>query len=94
MLATTLFIFGFVDTLGRKPSLFISAVGMGSLFYLIIATIKEGFGVPIGTIALDALNVLFWFCAAVATAAYLGARSCSNQVCIDLPYIPISPLSP
>ncbi|KAG6884738.1 hypothetical protein C0993_008649 [Termitomyces sp. T159_Od127] len=38
--ATTLFIFFGVETLGRKLSLFISAIGMGTLFYIIGALLK------------------------------------------------------
>lgn len=61
-------------------SMFVSVFSMLSLFYLIPATIKDGLGVPIAVIALDLLNVIFYFCAAVALAAYLGAHSCSNSV--------------
>jgi hypothetical protein len=40
LVATSLFVFGFVETLGRKLSLFISAVGMGTLFFIIGAILK------------------------------------------------------
>ncbi|KKY16165.1 putative non-classical export protein [Diplodia seriata] len=60
-------------------SMFVSVFSMLSLFYLIPATIKDGLGIPIATIALELLNVVFYFCAAVALAAYLGAHSCSNS---------------
>jgi hypothetical protein len=40
VVATTLFIFFGVETLGRKVSLFISAMGMGTLFYIIGAILK------------------------------------------------------
>jgi len=40
VVATTLFIFFGVETLGRKISLFISAMGMGTLFYIIGAILK------------------------------------------------------
>jgi len=38
--ATALFIFFFVESLGRKLSLFISAMGMGTLFFIIGAILK------------------------------------------------------
>ncbi|KJA22452.1 hypothetical protein HYPSUDRAFT_67123 [Hypholoma sublateritium FD-334 SS-4] len=40
VIATALFIFFFVESLGRKLSLFISAVGMGTLFFIIGAILK------------------------------------------------------
>ncbi|KAF9033569.1 general substrate transporter [Panaeolus papilionaceus] len=40
VVATAIFIFGFVESLGRKLSLFISAMGMGSLFFVIGAILK------------------------------------------------------
>ncbi|KAF9524765.1 general substrate transporter [Crepidotus variabilis] len=40
VVATAAFIFGLVDTLGRKLSLFISAMGMGTLFFIIGAILK------------------------------------------------------
>ena len=60
--------------------MFVAVFGMLSLLYLLPTTFLSGYSVPIVNIALDALNVLFWFCAAVATAAYLGVHSCSNRV--------------
>jgi hypothetical protein len=54
---------------------------MLSLLYLIPISFNDSFtGHPIIPIALDVLNVLFLFCAAVAMAAELGAHSCSNSV--------------
>lgn len=38
--ATAIFIFFFVETLGRKLSLFISAMGMGILFFIIGSILK------------------------------------------------------
>lgn len=58
--------------------MFVAVFGMLSLLYLIPTTFLDSFSVPIVNIALDVLNVLFWFCAAVATAAYLGVHSCNN----------------
>ena len=40
MVATALFVFFLVDTLGRKMALFISAMGMGTLFFIIGALLK------------------------------------------------------
>ncbi|KAF8649921.1 hypothetical protein AX16_005478 [Volvariella volvacea WC 439] len=40
VVATAIFIFGFVESLGRKIPLIISSVGMGSLFYIIGAILK------------------------------------------------------
>jgi hypothetical protein len=65
--------------------MFVSVFGMLSLLYLVPTTFMDSFSVPMVNMALDLLNVLFWFCAAVATAAYLGVHSCSNPVCHPLP---------
>ncbi|EHY58314.1 hypothetical protein HRR83_004826 [Exophiala dermatitidis] len=60
--------------------MFCAAFGMLSLFYLIAIAFNDGFtGHPILPVVLDTLNVIFLFCAAVATAAELGAHSCSNS---------------
>ncbi|KAH9021305.1 general substrate transporter [Lactarius pseudohatsudake] len=40
VVATTVFIFFFADSWGRKPSLFVSAIGMGSLFFIVGAILK------------------------------------------------------
>jgi hypothetical protein len=40
VVATTVFIFFFADAWGRKPSLFVSAVGMGTLFFILGAILK------------------------------------------------------
>lgn len=64
-------------------SMFVSVFSMLSLFYLIPATIKESFmGHPFLMVALDALNAIFYFCGAVAMAAYLHVHSCSNRVSV------------
>lgn len=59
--------------------MFVAVFAMLTLFYLVAIEFKEQFTfhkfVPA---ALDLLNALFFFCAAVAMAAELGARSCSN----------------
>ncbi|KAJ7717295.1 general substrate transporter [Mycena metata] len=41
VVATTIFVLLFVDSLGRKLSLFISALGMGGFFFIIGALLKE-----------------------------------------------------
>jgi hypothetical protein len=41
VIATSIFVLLLVDTLGRKPSLFISAMGMGILFFIVGALLKE-----------------------------------------------------
>ena len=64
--------------------MFVATFGVLSLLYLLPTTFMDSFNMPIVTIALDLLNVLFWFCAAVATAAYLGVHSCGNKVCSHL----------
>ncbi|PNS19127.1 hypothetical protein CAC42_1863 [Sphaceloma murrayae] len=59
--------------------MFVAVFSMLSLLYLIPAAIKESFASPLIMLVLDVLNALFYFCGAVATAAYLGARSCNNN---------------
>lgn len=63
--------------------MFVSVFGMGSLLYLLPTAFLDSFSVPIIALVLDGLNVLFWFCAAVALPAYLGVHSCSNSVSIS-----------
>lgn len=58
-----------------------SVIALLSLFYLIPATIKEGFAFhPIILISVDTFNTLLWFCAAVALAAELDVHSCNDKV--------------
>ncbi|KAF1956921.1 hypothetical protein CC80DRAFT_50795 [Byssothecium circinans] len=59
--------------------MFVAVFGMLSLLYLLPTTFLDNYSIPIVNIILDVLNVIFWFCAAVATAAYLGVHSCSNE---------------
>jgi hypothetical protein len=62
--------------------MFVSVFGMATLlFYLLPTSFLDSYSIPLVSIILDALNVLFWFCAAVALPAYLGVHSCSNRVC-------------
>jgi len=62
--------------------MFVAVFGMLSLFYLIASAWNDSFtGHSIIPVALDTLNVIFFFCAAVAMAAELGVHSCSNSVC-------------
>lgn len=68
--------------------MFVSVFSMLSLFYLIAICFKEQFTfhkfVPA---TLDLLNVLFFFCGAVALAAKLGVHSCSNEDYLRSNYI-------
>lgn len=63
---------------------FTSAWCMLTLLYLIPATVTDSiafhWALPV---ALDAINVLFLFCAAVATPAYLGVNSCNDGVSLS-----------
>jgi len=59
--------------------MFVGVFGLASLLYLLPVSFLEGYNFPILSIGLDVLNVLFWFCAAVATPAYTGVHSCSNN---------------
>jgi len=60
--------------------MFVAVFGMLSLLYLLPVALLDRFAFPLAFIVLDALNAIFWFCGAVATAAYLGVHSCSNTV--------------
>jgi hypothetical protein len=61
-------------------SLFVGVWWLLTLLYFLPTSFIEKFSIPVVDVALDALSVLFSFCAAVALAAYLGAHSCSNYV--------------
>jgi hypothetical protein len=64
-------------------TMFCAVWAMLTLFYLIPASVKSSFSVHAALpFALDLLNTIFWFCAAVAFAAKLGVRSCSDDVSI------------
>ena len=60
--------------------MFVAVFGLASLLYLLPVSLLEGYNFPMLSIGLDVLNVLFWFCAAVATPAYTGVHSCNNRV--------------
>ncbi|KAI8935200.1 hypothetical protein NX059_007791 [Plenodomus lindquistii] len=60
-------------------SLFVGVFWLFSLLYFLPTSLMDKFSIPIVDIGLDALSVLFGFCAAVALPAYLGAHSCSNE---------------
>ncbi|MCJ1322515.1 hypothetical protein MMC15_007864 [Xylographa vitiligo] len=76
------------EAIGGNPSIvnyvmFVAVISMLSLFYLIAATISEGFVIiPILPVVLDALNTLFFLIGGIALAAYLGVHSCGN-----IPYV-------
>jgi hypothetical protein len=61
-------------------SLFVGVWWLFTLLYFLPTSFIEKFSIPIVDIAMDALSVLFGFCAAVALPAYIGAHSCSNSV--------------
>lgn len=65
-------------------TIFVAVFSMLTLLYLIPATLKPDFlsFLPFQMVVLDALNTLFFFCAAVALSAFLGAHSCGNIVSI------------
>jgi len=73
------------EATGGNPSIvnynmFVAVFSMLSLIYLIPATIKENLAFhPVIMVTLDLLNTLFFFVGGVATAAYLGVHSCSNE---------------
>ncbi|CAN9081737.1 unnamed protein product [Alternaria alternata] len=60
-------------------SLFVGVWWLFTLLYFLPTSFIEKFSIPIVDIAMDALSVLFGFCAAVALPAYIGAHSCSNS---------------
>jgi len=61
-------------------SMFTVTFALLSLLYLLPSSVKESFSMPIVSIVLDGLNMLFLFCAAVALAAKLdGVHSCTNS---------------
>jgi hypothetical protein len=62
-------------------SMFVSAFSMFSLFYLVPASFNSDWALhPIIMVVVDALNCVFFFCAAIALAAKLTCHSCNNQV--------------
>jgi len=58
--------------------MFVAIFAMGSLLYLVLATFVDRVYQAKVVFGLEALNALFFFCGAVATAAYLGVHSCTN----------------
>ena len=64
-----------------NSSIYTAVFTMFTLFYLIPASFNIDWALhPIIMIVLDALNCIFFFCAAIALAAKLECHSCSNQV--------------
>lgn len=62
-------------------AIFCAVFSMFTLFYTIPASFNlDWAGHPIIMVALDALNCVFFFCAAIALAAKLHSHSCNNQV--------------
>ena len=73
------------ERVGGTPSIinytmFVAVFGMLSLIYLILAAIVEAFAIPIVSLALDALNTIFFLVGGIALAADLGVHSCGNKV--------------
>ncbi|KAF2435819.1 hypothetical protein EJ08DRAFT_579606 [Tothia fuscella] len=58
--------------------MFVAVFAMLSLLYLVAATFVERLYHGKVVLGLEVLNVLFFFCGAVATASYLGVHSCGN----------------
>lgn len=72
-------------------SMFTAAFSMLSLFYLIPATVSEGWaGHPMILIVIDTLNVIFFFCAAVTLAARTRGHSCGDHVRIPFSALAVS----
>lgn len=70
-------------------AMFVAVFAMLSLFYLIAIAFNESFtGHAIIPLALDGLNVLLWFAAAVALATGLGVHSCNNGVSFSAHILP------
>jgi hypothetical protein len=74
------------ESIAGNPStvnyaMFCSVFSMFTLFYTIPASFNiDWAGHPIIMIVCDALNTVFFFCAAIALAAKLECHSCNNQV--------------
>lgn len=75
---------------GSSPNIvnygmFVSIFAMASLLYLIPAGIKDSLAFHAAIpFTLDLLNVIFYFCGAVAFAAELHVHSCTNYVSHDV----------
>ncbi|CAG8025713.1 unnamed protein product [Penicillium salamii] len=73
------------DSISGNPStvnyaIFCSVFSMLTLFYTIPASFNINWaGHPIIMIVTDALNTVFFFCAAIALAAKLECHSCNNK---------------
>ncbi|RMZ73798.1 non-classical export [Pyrenophora seminiperda CCB06] len=59
-------------------SLFVGVWWLLTLLYFLPTSLIEKFSIAIVDVSLDALSVIFGFCAAVALPSYIGAHSCSN----------------
>jgi hypothetical protein len=72
--------------IGGNPSIvnydmFVGVFSMLTLFYHIATSVNESFEVhPALSLALDVLNLLFFLCAGIATAAYLHVGNCMDRV--------------
>ena len=74
------------DAIAGNPSsvnytMFVAVFSMLCLFYFFLVAFNDRFTIfPWLPVALDALNTLFFFAAAVALAARLHVHSCGNKV--------------
>lgn len=75
--------------IGGNPSIvnfdmFVGIFSFLTLFYAILVAFREDFsGHPALPSLLDGLNVFFFFCAGIATAAYLQTGSCTDAVSLS-----------
>jgi hypothetical protein len=74
------------SAIGGNPSIvnyvmFVAVISMGSLIYLIAASVNEGFaGHPKLPLGVDILNALLTLIGGIAMAGYLGVNSCNDPV--------------
>ncbi|RMZ88851.1 hypothetical protein DV736_g3922, partial [Chaetothyriales sp. CBS 134916] len=61
-------------------AIFVATFSMLSLFYLFAAAISDSYVIHAALpLLVDGLNVIFFFCAAIALAAELEVHSCNNK---------------
>jgi hypothetical protein len=69
-------------------SMYCAAFSMLSLFYLVPASFNSDWAFhPIIMVVVDALNCVFFFCAAIALAAKLHCHSCGNHVRLSSSFV-------
>jgi hypothetical protein len=88
------------DAFAGNPSIInycmvVAVFSMVCLFYFFAVAFNDGFTVHSALpLLLDTLNVLLFFCAAVALAAELGVHSCNNDVRSQSCQSPTTPSPP